>query len=211
MTDPSKLREDYQRGELLESTVPSDPFLLFKEWFQYAVETKQPEPNAMTLATSTPDGQPSARIVLLKEYDERGFVFYTNYHSHKGHEIDTNPHVALVFLWLGLERQIRIQGTATRISAPESDAYFASRPRKSRLGAHASPQSQIIESRDLLDERWQQMEQAFEGDVPRPEHWGGYRVEPTMIEFWQGRSSRLHDRIVYDRLGDDWQIKRLAP
>lgn len=211
MTKPSDLREDYQQGELLEQNLPSDPFPLFREWFQHAVETKQPEPNAMTLATSTSDGQPSARIVLLKEFDERGFVFYTNYHSHKGHEIEHNPHVALVFLWLGLERQIRIQGKATRISAAESDAYFHSRPRKSRLGAHASPQSQVITSRAILDQRWQQFDQAFTGDVPRPENWGGYRVEPTMIEFWQGRSSRLHDRIVYNHVDRGWQITRLAP
>jgi len=211
------LRRDYQSRTLDIVDVSPDPFSQFKKWFdealQIANQTQGFEANAMTLCTATPTGKPSARIVLLKGFDEKGFIFYTNYDSKKGQEIEANPNVALAFHWHGLERQIRIEGEARRVKPSLSDKYYNSRPRKSRLGAWASPQSQTIDHREILEQNMEQL-QADYGEkkpIPRPPHWGGYRVVPSMIEFWQGRSSRLHDRIVYERNDDSWAIRRLAP
>ena len=198
---------------LSEADLAPDPFAQFQAWFDTALAAGLPEPNAMTLATATPDGRPSARMVLIKGVDPRGFVFYTNYESRKGRELEANPWAALVFYWPELERQIRIEGRVERVAAEESDAYFASRPLGSRLGAWASPQSQVIPGRDVLEARLRDLEARFaSGDVPRPPHWGGYRVVPEAVEFWQGRPSRLHDRLRYTRQADGrWAIERLAP
>lgn len=172
-----------------------------------------PEPNAMTLATATPDGKPSARIVLLKSFDHQGFVFYTNYESQKGQELDNNPQAALLFCWLELERQVRIEGSVERVTPAESKAYFQSRPRESQIGAWASPQSRVIEGRFVLEEKVQELATTFKYDavLPLPAFWGGYRVRPDVVEFWQGRESRLHDRIRYTREKIGWTIERLAP
>ena len=206
------LREDYTLEELTESEVDSSPFVQFQRWFDQAVEAQLPEPNAMTVATATKDGIPSARIVLLKGFDDRGFVFYTNYNSHKAQELIDNPHAALVFLWTELERQIRIVGSVEKIAAEESDAYFYSRPIGSRLGAWASEQSQVISSRDVLEQRLEDLKAEYENqDIPRPPHWGGFRVKPIAIEFWQGRSSRLHDRLRYQLQNGKWMLDRLSP
>jgi len=213
----TNLRRDYQSRTLDITDVSPDPFLQFKKWFDEALEianeTKGFEANAMTLCTATPDGKPSARIVLLKGFDEKGFIFYTNYDSRKGQQIEANPNVALVFHWHGLERQIRIEGQAERVEPSLSDKYYNSRPRKSRLGAWASPQSQIIDHREILEKNMQQLQADYgeEKPIPRPPHWGGYRVAPSAIEFWQGRSSRLHDRIIYERNDNSWEIRRVAP
>ncbi|HEY0604019.1 MAG TPA: pyridoxamine 5'-phosphate oxidase [Herpetosiphonaceae bacterium] len=207
------LRREYTQHGLSESEVDADPFVQFRVWFDNALSAQVPEPNAMTLATATPDGKPSARVVLLKGFDQRGFVFYTNYQSRKGGEIEANRWAALVFFWPELERQIRIEGRVERVSPQESDDYFASRPAGSRLGAWASPQSQVISSRDVLEQRLSVFtDQYTDQAIPRPPHWGGYRVAPVSIEFWQGRPSRLHDRLRY-RLSDDqrWTLERLAP
>jgi pyridoxamine 5'-phosphate oxidase len=211
--DLQKLREEYTRAGLYESDVNQDPIEQFRKWFDEALSANLHEPNAMTLATTTPDGCPSARIVLLKGYDERGFVFYTNHGGRKARELEENPRCALVFYWGELERQVRIEGQASRVSKDESDAYYASRPRGSRLGAWASEQSRPIERRDLLEERLRELESEYEGDkVPRPPFWGGYRVEPEAIEFWQGRENRLHDRLLYRRSENaGWRIERLQP
>jgi pyridoxamine 5'-phosphate oxidase len=207
------LRKDYTLQDLGENDVNHNPFLQFRFWFDQAVEAQLPEPNAMTLATSTPDGKPSARMVLLKNFDERGFVLFTNYNSHKGQEIAANPQAALVFWWAELERQVRIVGTVEKISAEESDGYFEVRPHNSRLGAWASNQSEVIAGREVLEVQLQEFQRKYENqEVPRPPHWGGYRVIPEEIEFWQGRSSRLHDRLLYTRLNDGgWKIERLSP
>jgi pyridoxamine 5'-phosphate oxidase len=208
----SELRQDYQLQSLLESDVHPDPFIQFGTWFDAAVAAQLPEPNAMTLATATPDGIPSARIVLLKDFDDRGFVLFTNYESHKGQELEANPHAALVFLWTELERQVRIQGTVERISEEQSDGYYYSRPPGSRLGAWASNQSQVVTDREVLESRLAELKEQYpDGDITRPPHWGGYRVKPTMIEFWQGRSSRLHDRLRYRKGETGWTIDRLSP
>lgn len=207
------LRIDYTQHALLETDVNADPFIQFQTWFDAAVIAKLPEPNAMTIATATPDGVPSARIVLLKAVDPRGFVFFTNYNSHKAQELAANPQAALVFLWTEMERQVRIQGTTQKISPAESDEYYDSRPAGSRLGAWASEQSQVIPDRSVLEDRLASLKaQHPTGDIARPEHWGGVRVIPTVIEFWQGRSSRLHDRLRY-RLNPatGWTIDRLSP
>ncbi|TBR61181.1 pyridoxamine 5'-phosphate oxidase [Westiellopsis prolifica IICB1] len=209
----AELRKDYTLQGLNETDVDLNPFIQFQKWFDEVLKAQLLEPNAMTLATTTTDGKPSARIVLLKDFDERGFVFFTNYNSHKGQELAENPQAALVFWWAELERQVRICGHVEKISENDSDRYFQSRPFQSRLGAWASNQSNIIESRTLLEQRFQELQAKYKNqDVPRPPHWGGLRVIPTEIEFWQGRSSRLHDRILYTRLdNNDWKIQRLSP
>ncbi len=206
------MRRDYRQRDLTETDVDADPFRQFSLWMNQAIEAQMPEPNAMTLATATPDGTPSARIVLLKGVDTAGFVFYTNYESDKGQQIALNPRVALVFLWVDLERQVRVEGTASLMNAAESDAYFQTRPLGSQLGAWASHQSRVIPSRALLEQRLQELQTQFaEQTVPRPPNWGGYRVTPRSIEFWQGRRNRLHDRIRYTLQEDSWHIERLSP
>ncbi|WP_017319371.1 pyridoxamine 5'-phosphate oxidase [Mastigocladopsis repens] len=207
------LRKDYTLQGLSVSDVDPNPFIQFRQWFDQAIAAQLPEPNAMTLATATPDGKPSARMVLLKGFDERGFVFYTNYNSQKGQELAENPQASLVFWWAELERQVRISGRVEKVSENESDEYFYSRPLNSRLGAWASNQSEVIESREILEQRMQELQIKYQNeDVKRPRHWGGLRVIPTEIEFWQGRSNRLHDRLLYTRLNNgSWEIMRLSP
>jgi pyridoxamine 5'-phosphate oxidase len=212
ITDPSQLRVDYKRAALSERDAASDPFELFTRWFDEAVAAAIPEPNAMTLATVDAAGRPAARIVLMKGIDTRGVVFHTNYDSRKGRDLAANPRAALLFFWVGLERQVRIDGTAERVSAEDSDAYFAARPRDSQISAWASPQSAPVSDRAWLEARFAECEARFaSGAVPRPPHWGGVRVVPDRFEFWQGRASRLHDRLVWSRQGDRWTIGRLAP
>jgi pyridoxamine 5'-phosphate oxidase len=204
----------YDRSETLdERTIDPDPIRQFQSWFEDARAENLILPEAMTLATATKDGRPSARLVLLKEVDDRGFVFYTNYRSPKGRTLDENPYASLVFYWPQLERQVRIEGTASRLSPEESDAYFRSRPRDSQIGALASPQSEVIDSREILERRFSELEELYrDRPVDRPSHWGGYRVKPERIEFWKGRPGRLHDRILYELQPDgSWSIKRLAP
>jgi pyridoxamine 5'-phosphate oxidase len=207
------LRKDYTLEGLSELEVDLNPFIQFRKWFDQALAAQLPEPNAMTIATTTPDGKPSARMVLLKDFDERGFVLFTNYNSNKGQELAENPQAALVFWWAELERQVRISGYVEKVSVTESDQYFESRPAKSRLGAWVSNQSEVIESREILERRLQEFHSKYENqEIPRPPHWGGLRVIPTGIEFWQGRSSRLHDRLLYSRLDNGtWKIERLSP
>lgn len=207
------LRKDYTLEGLSETEIDLNPFIQFKKWFDQALAAQLPEPNAMTIATAMPDGKPSARMVLLKDFDERGFVFFTNYNSRKGQELAENPQAALVFWWAELERQVRISGHVEKVSENESDNYFHSRPPNSRLGAWVSNQSEVIESREVLEQRMQEFQSKYENqEIPRPTHWGGLRVIPAEIEFWQGRSSRLHDRLLYTRLDDgSWKIERLSP
>lgn len=207
------LRQNYTRGSLLESEVHNNPLEQFKMWFQEALEGEILEPNAMTLATVSPEGQPSARIVLLKNLDERGFVFFTNYYSQKGTHLAQNPQAALVFYWDKLERQVRIEGAIEKVSAEESDAYFYTRPINSQLGAYISDQSQVIPNREFLESKLTELTAKYEGQkIPRADHWGGYRVIPKVIEFWQGRPSRLHDRLRYNLTEtNSWIIERLAP
>ena len=207
------LRSNYALSGLNETDLLDTPFQQFQRWLEQAIAAKLPEPNAMTLATLSTEGKPIARMVLLKGLDEKGFVFYTNYDSAKGKQLTETDSAALVFWWAGLERQVRVEGTVEKVSSEESDAYFQSRPKASQLGAWASPQSQVIENRDILEKRLAQLEEKYATEkVPRPSHWGGFRVIPTAIEFWQGRPSRLHDRIRYelDEKGD-WFYQRLAP
>ena len=214
MVDLQRLRKEYTRAGLRETDANPDPIEQFRKWFDEVLAVGLHEPNAMTIATATPSGRPSARIVLLKGFDKRGFVFYTNYEGRKGRELEENPYCALVFYWGELERQVRIEGWASRIPEEESDAYYASRPRGSRLGAWASAQSSPVEDRGVLEERLQGLEEEYEGrEAPRPPFWGGYRVEPAEIEFWQGRENRLHDRLVYRREGGagGWKVVRLQP
>ena len=196
-----------------ENTVDRDPIKLFRNWFDAAVASGSRLPESMTLATATADGKPSARVVLWKQVDSDGFVFYTNYRSAKAKELDGNPQAALVFYWVGLDRQIRIEGRVERVSAAESDEYFKTRPRESQLGALASPQSEVIESREVLEEKLHKFEEVYrDREVKRPSHWGGYRLKPDRIEFWENRAGRLHDRIAYDLQPDgSWSIARLAP
>ncbi|MGY2487002.1 pyridoxamine 5'-phosphate oxidase [Cupriavidus sp. CP313] len=212
MTQLADLRRTYVLGSLSETDVAPDPMSQFKRWFDEAVTAKLPEPNAMTLATVDADGQPSARIVLLKGIDDRGFTFFTNYESRKGLDLAANPRAALLFHWVQLERQVRVEGHVEKVSDDESDAYFATRPLGSRVGAWASAQSREVPGRDVLEQREQEYRSKFGENPPRPPHWGGYRLVPTALEFWQGRPSRLHDRIAF-RLqpGGDWQIVRLSP
>ena len=206
------LRRDYARASLSEREVAADPIAQFLLWFDQARAADVPEPNAMTLATATPDGAPSARIVLLKGVDERGFVFFTDYRSRKGEELRANPRAALVFHWQELERQVRITGTASRVPVEESEAYFRTRPAGSRIGAWTSHQSSVIEGREMLEQRLAELQRDFaSGEIPLPPYWGGFRVVPDGVEFWQGRPSRLHDRIRYAREGDAWRIERLSP
>ncbi len=209
----ANLREDYQAATLDVHDVEGSPFKQFGKWFQEALKSELLEPNAMTVATATPDGRPSARIVLLKGYDERGFVFYTNYNSHKGRELEQNPQAALVFNWLELQRQIRIEGRVEKVSPETSTEYFQSRPKGSQIGAWASPQSSTIPNRNVLETKVEELQEQYAKaeQLPRPAHWGGFRIIPEVIEFWQGRSSRLHDRIQYIQADGKWTIKRLAP
>ena len=211
MDSIAQLRKNYTFGQLSETEVSPNPLDLFQVWFDQAVKAECPEPNSMTLATADLAGNPSARIVLLKGADSAGFTFFTNYESQKGKELAARPHAALLFHWHELERQVRIKGAVERVSPTESDAYFHSRPAASRIGAWASPQSSEIPNREFLEEAEKRFEADFGDKPPRPEHWGGYRLRPTEIEFWQGRPSRLHDRIHYQLDGAQWRITRLAP
>lgn len=198
--------------ELDERVIDRDPINQFKLWFDDAVASGMKLPEAMTLATATPDGTPSARVVLLKSVDTDGFVFYTNYNSAKAGDLEANPAAALVFYWSQFDRQVRVQGVVEHVTAEESQAYFRTRPRESQIGAWASPQSEVIENRETLEARVAELEELYrDREIECPEHWGGYRLKPTRIEFWKGRLGRLHDRIVYERDGAGWKISRLAP
>jgi pyridoxamine 5'-phosphate oxidase len=206
------MRREYTRAALAEADVDADPVVQFGRWFEQAEAAGLLEPTAMTLATATPDGRPSARMVLLRGFDERGFCFYTNYQSRKGVELAANPWAALVFWWGELERQVRIEGPVEPTSRAESEAYFSSRPQGSQLSAAASPQSRVIPDRAVLERRVAELAtEASDGQVPLPDFWGGYRLTHEVVEFWQGRPNRLHDRLRYRRAGDAWKIERLAP
>jgi pyridoxamine 5'-phosphate oxidase len=208
----ARMRSEYARDGLEESAAGDDPVTLFSRWLDEAVAAEVHEPNAMALATATPEGRPSSRIVLLKGFDARGLVFFTGYESRKGRELEANPFAAATMLWHPLQRQVRVEGAVTRVDDAESDAYFASRPRGSQIGAVASPQSHPIPDREALEERVAEVEHVFaERDVVRPPAWGGYRIAIESIEFWQGRQSRLHDRLRFTATGDTWARERLAP
>jgi pyridoxamine 5'-phosphate oxidase len=212
MPNIADIRKDYKLQTLLEADVAQDPIVQFGKWWDEAVKSEIDEVNAMTLATADKNNIPSARIVLLKGYDKNGFVFFTNYQSHKGEQLLQNPNACLVFFWKELERQIRITGTVEKIRSVESDAYFSSRPAGSRIGAWASPQSSVIANRTVIEEKLKDFEQQFgDNNIPRPPHWGGYIVKPVQMEFWQGRTSRLHDRMQYTLQEGSWVIERLAP
>ena len=210
--DISKLRRSNALKELSEASVSSNPFTQFSVWMNEAIKSNLLDPNAMTLATASKEGIPSARTVLLKGFDERGFVFYTNYESTKAKDLDENPNAALLFLWIELERQVRISGEVEKVSQADSEEYFISRPRESQLGAWASKQSSVIASREVLERQFEEMKKRFENkEIPLPPFWGSYRVIPKRIEFWQGRESRLHDRICYTLVDGKWKIERLSP
>lgn len=205
------LRQEYMRESLDEAAVARDPLAQFTRWFDEAVQTAHPMLNAMTLATVSAEGRPSARIVLLKGVDAGGFVFYTNYKSRKGRELTANPSAALLVYWHELEREVRIEGRVAKVTAQESDAYFDSRPLGSRLAAIASPQSETVADRRVLEARFAEAEARYGERPPRPRHWGGFRLLPASVEFWQGRPNRLHDRVLYTRRGRGWTLSRLAP
>lgn len=209
----AELRREYTAGGLAEKDLLREPVAMFRRWLHDATAAGLHEPNAMVVSTVATDGRPSSRLVLLKGLDERGFVFFTNYGSRKAEELDANEACSLLFPWHALERQVRVDGTATRLSEEENAAYFATRPRASQLGAWASPQSQVVPSRAELDGRYEEVAARFgeDGDVPLPPHWGGYRVAPEAVELWQGRRGRMHDRLRYRRTPDGWAIERLAP
>jgi pyridoxamine 5'-phosphate oxidase len=209
--DLAGIRQDYRGERLDETALSGDPIAQFNAWFAEAVRADLPMVNAMTLATAGADGKPSARIVLLKGVDERGFVFYTDYESRKAGELAANPRAALLFYWVELEREVRIEGAIEKTSAAESDAYFTSRPLGSRLAATASPQSAVIGNRAMLEQRYAEAQRRHGANPPRPSNWGGYRVVPDAIEFWQGRPNRLHDRLLYRKTEGGWDIVRLAP
>jgi pyridoxamine 5'-phosphate oxidase len=209
--DVAHLRQEYMRAGLAEPDAERDPLRQFERWFNEALEAKLPLPNAMTLATVSASGAPSARIVLLKGVDHGGFVFFTNYRSRKGRELEARPAACLVFQWSELERQVRIEGAVGKVGAAESDAYFASRPLGARLSAWASAQSEVVADRHVLESSVLEARRRFGDDPPRPPHWGGYRVVPRRVEFWQGRADRLHDRLLYTRAAAGWRIERLAP
>lgn len=206
------MRQEYAAGSLNETDMPHHPMELFNVWLDFAIKSVLSEPNAMMVATSTPDGKPSARVVLLKEVNDNGFVFFTNYLSRKGRELFVNPEAAIVFDWHDIERQVRIEGRAEKLTAEESEAYFNERPEDAKIGAWASPQSKIIKDREELEKLEEEIVEQFE-DMPvhRPSHWGGYLIRPSVIEFWQGRPNRMHDRIVYYKTEDGWTMHRLAP
>jgi len=212
MTD-EKFSNNNTAETLDETLIDPDPIKQFQSWFNDAIAAGLPLPEAMTLATATRNGKPSARVLLLKQVDESGFVFFTNYRSAKARDLDSNPQAALVFYWPQLERQVRVEGKVARTSVAESQQYFQTRPRDSQIGAWASPQSEVISGRETLEQRVAELEQLYcDREVDRPEHWGGYRLTPARIEFWKGRAGRLHDRILYERAADStWTIKRLAP
>ena len=207
----AELRQEYMRAGLAEAQADPDPLRQFERWFDDAVRAKLPLPNAMTLATTAAGGAPTARIVLLKGIDHGGFVFYTNYHSRKGQEIEAKSSACLLFLWSDLERQVRIEGDVEKVAAAESDAYFVTRPLGARLSAWASNQSETVASRQILEKAMEDARRRYGDNPPRPPHWGGYRLLPRAIEFWQGRADRLHDRLLYGHEGAGWKIKRLAP
>jgi pyridoxamine 5'-phosphate oxidase len=211
-TDIASLRREYMLSTLDEKKVDPNPISQFSEWFQQGADADLPEVNAMTLATVSPEGQPSARVVLLKDFDSRGFVFFTNYLSHKANELQENPRAALVFFWPELQRQVRVEGHVEKVSPQESDEYFASRPRDSQIGAIMSEQSQVVPDREYIDQLFECVQQRLENTTPsRPETWGGYRLIPNKLEFWQGRLNRLNDRILYSLEENQWEIYRLAP
>ncbi len=210
--DIADIRKDYKLRSLLESDVEPDPIKQFQLWWNEVIKSNIEEPNAMTLATCGKNGKPSARIVLLKGLNPEGFIFFTNYESRKGNDLKENPNASLVFFWKELERQVRIEGSVKKLSEKESDEYFVLRPEQSRIGAWSSPQSQVIKSRESLEEMFEKYTHLFtDGTILRPPHWGGYIVKPILVEFWQGRPNRLHDRLQYTLSNDEWKIERLAP
>ncbi|MFN3850568.1 MAG: pyridoxamine 5'-phosphate oxidase [Spirosomataceae bacterium] len=210
-TNIASLRQNYTRNELIEENVLKNPFLQFEKWFKEAIDSEILEPNAMCLSTVS-NGKPSSRIVLLKGFDENGFVFFTNYKSHKGLDIEQNNHVAVNFFWAELERQVRIEGEIEKVSEEESEEYFHQRPISSQIGAWVSEQSNVIPNREVLEKRQVELEAQYKDSIiPKPPHWGGYRVKPNKIEFWQGRPSRLHDRILFTNVENNWKIERLSP
>ena len=210
--DLAQMRQNYERAALDEEHVQMDPLSQFHHWFDEAVQARLVEPNAMTLATAGPDGRPSTRVLLLKGADDRGLVWFTNYASRKGRDLAANPFAALQFFWAPLERVVRVEGRVEKVAASESDEYYRSRPLGSRIGAWASPQSEVIPSREVLVSAWAEQQNRLGEDPPRPEHWGGYRLVPDRWEFWQGRASRLHDRLIFELSPDgQWALRRLAP
>ena len=213
MKNIADIRKDYKKHQLEESMVNKNPLKQFEEWFEEALKSEVTEPNAMSLSTVSSSGMPDCRIVLLKGIEDDGFVFYTNYQSTKGKNLEQNPQAALTFFWAELERQVRIQGIVEKVTKETSDQYFQSRPKESQIGAWASPQSSVIKDRKILEKREEKLTQKHKDDdvLPRPEQWGGYVLKPVSIEFWQGRPSRLHDRILYSFVNNKWKINRLAP